>query len=268
MTGKGKEYDDYGRLIFDGEYLNGYKLNGKGYDSNHNIIYELKNGKEEKNGKGIEYLYNNIIFEGEYLKGKRWNGIIKQYWRNKLLFECQYINEEINGKGKEYDYENDKIIFEGEYMNGKRWNGIVFNAKDNGMYELKDGKGYIKEYNSITELFFEGEYENGKKNGKGKEYKYKNDNYELIFEGEYLNGKRWNGKQYNLELESEYLNGKIWNGIVSSHGSTKKRELKNGKVIFEGEYLKGKRWNGKEKEYDADGILKLEYEYLNGEKKF
>ena len=144
LTGKIKEYDDNGRLIFDGEYLNGYKLNGKGYDSNGNIIYELKNGKEEKNGKGIELLNNNIIFEGEYLKGKRWNGTIRQYCWNKLLFECQYINGEINGKGKEYDYNNDKIIiFEGEYLNGKRWNGIVFDTKDNEMYELKDGKGNI-----------------------------------------------------------------------------------------------------------------------------
>ena len=192
-------------------------------------------------------LNNNIIFEGEYLKGKRWSGKVKQYWRNKLLFECQYVNGEINGKGKEYDYNNDKIIFEGEYINGKRWNGIVFDTKDNGMYELKDGKGIIKEYNSFSESFFEGEYENGKKNGKGKEFKYDNDNYVLIFEGEYLNGKRWNGKQYlyedNLKFESEYLHGKIWNGIVFSKWNSKIRELKDGKVIIEGEYLNGKRWN-------------------------
>ena len=31
------------------------------------------------------------------------------------------------------------------------------------MYELKDGKGNIKEYNSFSKSFFEGEYENGKK---------------------------------------------------------------------------------------------------------
>ena len=61
------------------------KWNGKGYDENGNIIYELKNGC----GVVKEFKDNSIlIFEGEYLNGKR------------------------NGKGKEY---NDKgeLIFEG-----------------------------------------------------------------------------------------------------------------------------------------------------------
>ena len=57
----------------------------------------------------------------------------------------------------------------------------------NIIYELKDGKGLIKEYFLYGQLVFEGQYLNGKRNGKGKEYNY---NYEVIFEGEYLNGKR------------------------------------------------------------------------------
>ena len=66
-NGKGKEYDYKGELIFEGEYLYNYrrkgkeyikekleyegeylnekKWNGKGYDENNNIIYELKEGK-------------------------------------------------------------------------------------------------------------------------------------------------------------------------------------------------------------------------------
>ena len=69
------------------------KWNGKGYDINGNIIYELSNGK----GLVKEYnIYNNkILYEGEYLDGKR------------------------NGKGKEYDF-NGKLIYDGEFVNGKR----------------------------------------------------------------------------------------------------------------------------------------------------
>ena len=49
-NGKGKEYYENGKLLFEGEYLN-----------------------NKRNGKGKEYDDNgNILFEGEYL-----NGIIK-----------------------------------------------------------------------------------------------------------------------------------------------------------------------------------------------
>ena len=48
-NGKGKEYDDYGKLEFECEYLN-----------------------EVRNGKGKEYNnYGNMIFDGEYSKGKK-----------------------------------------------------------------------------------------------------------------------------------------------------------------------------------------------------
>ena len=89
-NGKGKEYNNKGILIFDGEYLYNYqfkgkkcingkleyegeylfneKWNGKGYDENGNIIYELNNG----NGKVKEYYYNEILkYEGEYLNRKK-----------------------------------------------------------------------------------------------------------------------------------------------------------------------------------------------------
>ena len=64
------------------------------------------------------------------------------------------------------------------------------------VYELKNGKGLIKEYHWDGELEFEGEYLNRKRNGKGKEYF----NGYLEYEGEYLNGKRnGKGKEYNLD---------------------------------------------------------------------
>ena len=59
-----------------GEFRYGKKLNGKGYDKNGNIIYELING----NGKVKEYseFSGEFIFEGEYINGKR-NGKGKEY---------------------------------------------------------------------------------------------------------------------------------------------------------------------------------------------
>ena len=103
-NGKGREFFDNGSLKYEGEYLNGKKWNGKGYNYESNdIIYDIKDGKgdiKEYNDNGI------LIFEGEYLNGER------------------------NGKGKEYDYYNGKLIFEGEYLNGeKNGKGREFNYK-------------------------------------------------------------------------------------------------------------------------------------------
>ena len=76
---------------------------------------------------------------------------------------------------------------------------------------MKDGKGFVKEYEYEYDyddiLIFEGEYINGEKNGKGKECFLKG---RTKFEGEYLNGKRWSGKGYNRQhiLQYELLEGK------------------------------------------------------------
>ena len=42
--GKGKEYNSKGNIRFEGEFLNGIKWNGKGYNENNEIDYEIKNG--------------------------------------------------------------------------------------------------------------------------------------------------------------------------------------------------------------------------------
>ena len=84
--------------------------------------------------------------------------------------------------------------FEGEYLNGKKWNGKGYGINGNIIYELKDGKGFVKEYNG-NKLIFEGEYLNGKRNGKGKEFFW---NDKLLFEGEYFDERKWNGKEYDI----------------------------------------------------------------------
>ena len=112
--GKGKEYYENGKLKFEGEFLNGNVLNGKGYNIKGELDYEIING----------------------------NGYIKEYdeKRNYLIYEGEYKNMKRNGKGKEYNYDG-KIIFEGEYLDGKRWNGKGYNNQSEIEYEIKNGKG-------------------------------------------------------------------------------------------------------------------------------
>ena len=115
--------------------------------------------------------------------------------------------------------------------------------EDKVIYELKDGKGYVKEYNMSGisyfisfhfgekyfydyDLLYEGEYINGERNGKGKEYSLNN---KLLYEGEYLNGKRNGlGKEYD----------------------------KNGNLIYEGEYLDDKKKKSEKIKYKKNYIIK------------
>ena len=87
MIKKGKIYHK-GKLEFEGECYFYQKWNGKGYDEDGNVIYELKN----RTLKVREYNDIHLVFEGEYLNGEK------------------------NGKGKTY-YKDCKISFEGEFLN-------------------------------------------------------------------------------------------------------------------------------------------------------
>ena len=216
---------------------------------NGNIIYTLNNNI---NGSGKEYSNDKYIFEGEYLNGQR------------------------NGKGKEYNNKG-KLIFEGEYFNDLKWNGKGFDTLNNIIYELRDGKGLVKEYKDYFygQLMYECEYLNGKRNGKGKEYW----NGKLWFEGEYLNGQRHGkGKEYYKE------NGKFFEGEYLYDKKVKGKFYVNNKLEYEGEYLYHKKWNGKGydengniiyevikgngkvREYNINGEFEFEGEYLNGKR--
>ena len=261
---KGKKYNNKGRLLYEGEFLNC-----------------------RKNGKGKEYYVDDekLIFEGEYLNGKR-NGKGKEYHHKsgQLIYEGEYKNGEKNGKGIEYHL-NNNIMFEGEFINGKRWNGVVYSENGKQKYELKDGKGFVLEYDyggkwiTIDKeyLQFEGEYLDGVRNGKGKEYDCKGT---ITFEGEYKEGKRWTGRVYDVDGKKEY-DLKDGNGyLVESNYLTTffEGEIKNGErngkgkeygdnyiVEYEGDYVNDKK-NGKGKSYHYGGKLKFEGDFKNGEK--
>ena len=157
-NGKGKKYYKNGNVMFEGEYFYNMQWNGKGYDVEGNIIYELNNGnyifnKVESEGDylfGTKYRkwkeYNDdgiLIFEGEYLNGYK-QGLGKEYDNGKLIFEGEYLYN-YKRKGKQYDC-NGKLIFEGEYLYNKQWNGKGYDINGNILNVLKNGNGKVKEY--------------------------------------------------------------------------------------------------------------------------
>ena len=166
---KFKEYLNEDILLFEGEYVDKKKWNGKGRSIKGDKMCELKNG----NGQVIEFNdYNDLIFEGDYKNGKR-TGKGKEYDINgNLIFEGDYKDGKRNGKGKEYNNRGD-LMYEGEYLNGE-----------------KHGEG--KEYDCNGELIFEGEYVNGEIwIGRGKEFNFFDGSLE--YEGKYLYGERLEG---------------------------------------------------------------------------
>ena len=107
--------------------------------------------KGHRNGKGKEYYYNGKLkFEGEYLNGKK-NGEGKEYYDNgKLRFKGEYLNSyKLRGK----EYVNEILFYEGEYLYNKKFDGII--KDENGIIELKNGNGKVKEYYSNGELEME-----------------------------------------------------------------------------------------------------------------
>ena len=146
-------------------------------------------------------------------------------------------------------------------INGMEMDIILKNKK---VYELINGKGFVREFNNYGRRIFKGDYLNGKRNGKGKEIKYG----KLIFEGEYKDGKEWNGilRLYTKIESNELKVVEISKGRKNGLPNVKGNEYDfNGKLEFEGEYLNGEK-NGKCKEYYRNGKLKFEGEYLNGQK--
>jgi hypothetical protein len=247
--------------MFEGEYRNNIKFNGKLFDRYNNDIYEIKNGKGyvklysyfgellyeggylngEYNGKGKKYFNSYLIYEGEFLNGK------KQGWGiDYSYFGKKFEGEIIDGKWKKgKEYKDGKLIYEGEFLNGKRngkgklydlhyssnelrYEGEFLNGKKNG-----EGKEYEDDGSK-----YEGEYSNGKKNGKGKKYIFTgNPDYQLLFEGEYYNNYRLRGKEYykndKLKFEGDYLFNQKWNGKLYDYNGNLIFELINGNAIIE-----------------------------------
>ena len=86
-----KEYDCYGKLLFEGEYLNGKKWNGKGkehIDNNKQFSFEGKYLNGKKNGIiKIKMFSRDLLFRDEeiYIKREKWNGEIEEYVNNTLI---------------------------------------------------------------------------------------------------------------------------------------------------------------------------------------
>jgi len=212
---KKKLYFNNGKLMYDGEIING-KLDGYGkqYYKNGNLKYEGEFDDGERNGSGKQFFNNGLIeYEGGYKRSKL-DGYGKQYYKNgNLKYEGEFDDGERNGRGKQF-FDNGLIEYEGGYNKRGKWFGKGKQYYRNGVLEYdgsfsadyKNGNGKLYYKNGAIE--YDGRFQDNSKNGKGKLY-YKNGI--LKYEGGFIhNSFNGNGKLY-------YKNGTLkYEGLFNS----------------------------------------------------
>ena len=164
-NGKGREYS-VSHLIFVGEYKNGKRWTGIGFDQFNKPIFKLDEGKGnnificnysgklkfeylgnysngEFNGRGEELCCDiKIIYKGEFLNGKK-SGKGKEYYNNQIIFEGEYL---FGQRKKGIEYVNGIKEYEGEYLLNKKWNGLGYDENGRILKKKKNGYGKVTEY--------------------------------------------------------------------------------------------------------------------------
>ena len=256
-NGKGIKYYKNGKILYDGNFINGkFEGNGK-YIWEYGTYYigQWKNGL--RHGKGTDYYSDGkIMYEGDWVNNKR-EGNGKLIWKDGAYYIGQFKNGLRIGKGTIYYSNGDK--YEGDFVNGKR--------EGNGKYIWKDGGYYI------------GQYKNGLKNGKGTDY-YSDG--KIKYEGDFVNDKfEGNGKY--IWKNGEYYIGQFKNGLKNGKGTmynsngdkyegdiVDDKKEGNGKYIYKdghyyiGQYKNDLR-NGKGTLYNSNGDIKLKGNWINDE---
>ena len=274
-NGACKEYEENGKLVFDGYFENGKKLNlvrlpemngyWKEFDDNGALKCVCKKDKDGQN-EGVCYFYENGKLKkiSEWKQGKEiaTSGYYKFYDDLKgIWYEGKYRNGIREGKSKEYS-RNGNILFEGYTING------------NKLFPMNDKKPFWKEVDTdnrlvrICEINEDGRYD-------GVSYFYQNgDIYRIskwkdgketevlkMFNGRTMNefkeGKLWysggyvrngdfdfiregRGEEYDSDGMTLVYKGSIQNGKRNGHG----KEYHKGKVVYDGEWVKGmKMWH-------------------------
>ena len=276
--GRGQEYDRNGKMISDGYYSKGNKLNierskemgkeedyWKEYDENGKLI-RICQKDDYGNNDGMCYYYDN---EGKNLDRlshfengveSLYSGKFKLYDEPaKLWFEGNFENGYREDRGQEYD-RNGEIISDGFYSKGNKLN--IERSKEMG-------KDYWKEYDENGKLIRICQKDKAGNND-GMCYSYSADKISRI--SLWKEGKEVTLlKQFSSNVMTEYKNGrKVYDGGFLD--DIRKRYPRNGEgeeydedgesVIFQGRYVKGKR-HGKGIEYD-NGVAKQEREWVMG----
>ena len=253
--GRGKEYDRNGKMIFDGFYKKGKKLNIKPskemgkeeyweeYDENDKLIRICqKDDYGDYKGFCYDYINDNLdrltYFENGSETG--YYGLFMLYDEpHQVWFEGYFSNGYREGRGKEYD-RNGELISDGFYKKGKKLN--IKPSKEMGKEE------YWEEYDENDKLI----------------RICQKDDYGVD------NGMCYLYKDFKVRRISIWENGKEVTLLKQFRGDIM-TEYHHGKIVYEGEFLDCLEYNyprnGAGEELGEDGKTRIfKGQYKNGKR--
>ncbi len=225
MQGQGIEFDEEGRNLYVGNYLDGeYHGDGKLYNEGE-LVYEGQFEAGEFHGSGKLYEDSALKYEGQFDQGI-FHGSGAEYENGELLYDGQYQYGEYEGSGKLY--KSGRFLYEGQFAagayhgQGKLYDGANLAYEGGFAQGLKEGSGTEYEngalrYNGgFSQDFYEGEgslytagvlsykggFVQGQRSGQGTEYfdvgskRYEGGFLADMYEGEGVAYRQAGGLEY------------------------------------------------------------------------
>lgn len=211
LQGKGKEYDENGLLIYEGNFTDGQRT-GKGqYFEEGVLVYEGYFSDGAYEGAGALYEDGVLIYEGEF-SDSLYNGKGTEYSDSGKLYTGSFQEGVYSGEGTLY-YPDGQRAYVGQFANG-----------------VKEGEGTL--YREDGTLCYKGEFSENLFHGAGTYYLEDDRGYiQADFSDGVTDGEiKW------------YIDGKLWyaGGAVDllpdGYGEV---YLKNGDVVYAGEMDRG-----------------------------
>lgn len=236
LQGKGKEYDEAGRIVYDGDYVDGlYEGSGKLYKEGV-LVYSGQFTAGEFAGEGSLYEGGELVYEGAFRAGKR-NGVGTAYEDGAVCYTGDFTDDRYNGDGKAY-YPDGTLKYQGSYVDGA-YSGEGTAFFPNGRMEYKGGY-LLGLYEGDGTLYFEDgskHYEGGFANGLYQGTGVLQVDDELRAEGEFEKGApadaitlyRGNKLYYEGTVSDDFLpdgEGKLY--------------ASDGKLIYQGAMVQGR----------------------------
>lgn len=229
------------KTIFIGDMSEG-KLSGKGkqYDENKRLVYEGDFEEDMYSGEGVLYQNDVAVYKGNF-SNNLFEGLGEQYnLDGKLIYKGNFSLGQRSGEGVEYDPATGKKIYSGNFSADLR-EGDGTEFKNDGVSKIYkgsfaagayEGQGCLYEDGKIK---YKGDFALGVYEGNGSLFDTVTEN--VIYEGAFVGGKyEGDGKLYDAGTGKLVYKGSFVAGRTEGTGECYD---KLGAIIYSGNFSEG-----------------------------